>query len=128
MRSAAVAWSSVAWLVTFFAREIGLTLVVSLRLLRRRRSARLAGLGLLKRQLVGLLLDDEQRRAGFDGVAVVILDLLDEALDARDQRRAVDRRSIAGRHQIARHGLLQRQRHLDLRRWRRNECVPFAAR
>ncbi len=55
-------------------------------------------------------LDDEQDLAGLDRIAVVILDLLYEALHARHERRGVDRRRIAGRKQVTSYRLLQRQR------------------
>jgi len=60
-------------------------------------------------------------------LAVRIGDLLEEALDARDQIGGVDRRSVAGRLEEARDLLLDGLRDRDLRRRRRLIGVALPA-
>jgi hypothetical protein len=59
-------------------------------------------LGLLELDLVGLRLDDEQRRSLLQGGAVLIFDLLQVSLHSRHQLDRVHRRGIAGRLKIQR--------------------------
>jgi hypothetical protein len=75
---------------------------------------------LLELELVGFGLDDEKDGALLDLVAVPVANLLDEALHAGNDIGAVDRRRGAGCFEVARDVLLDRQRHLHLRRRRRH--------
>src|SRR5690606_32292144 len=108
-------------------RKIDLPLVVRLGLLRRSRSARLPRFGLLKCELIGLGLNDKQHLARLHGVAVLVFDLLQEALHARDQRCAVYGRSTSRGIEIARDRLLYRERQLYFRGRGRNERIFLAA-
>jgi hypothetical protein len=71
--------------------QIGLPLEIGLGLPDRSLRAGLGGLRLLELQLIGLGLDREQGRSFFHEGAVLILDRLQEALDARDQVDGLDR-------------------------------------
>ena len=83
------------------ARELGLPLVFRLRLLQRRLGAGLGGARLLELELVRLGLDDEEGCALLHLVAVLVIDLLQEALHPRDQVGGVYRRGITGGFEIA---------------------------
>jgi hypothetical protein len=75
--------------------QIGLPLEIGLGL--PDRSLRgLGGLRLLELQLIGLELDREQGRSFFHEGAVLILDRMQEALDARDQVDGLDRGGVVG--------------------------------
>jgi hypothetical protein len=106
--------------------QIGLALEVGLRLFHRCLGAGLGGLRLLELQLVGLGLDREQRRAFLHEGPVLIVDRLQNALHARDQIDALDRRGIAGGLEKARDRALHRQRDFNFRRRRRYKGVLFA--
>ena len=86
------------------------------------------GLRLIHLQLVGHRLDDEERRAFFDRRAILVFDVLDEALHARDEIDGVDRRHISRGFKIGLHGLLQRIGDADLGRRRRHEGIFLLAR
>jgi hypothetical protein len=89
--------------------------------------ASLGGLRLLELELVRLGLDDEQRRPLLRVVAVFVIDLLQEALHARDQIGGVYRRRVTGGLEVAGDLLLHRNGDGDLRRRRRHVAVLLSA-
>jgi hypothetical protein len=109
------------------ARELGLPFVFRLRLLQRRLGADLGGARLLELELVRLRLDDEEGCTLLHRVAVLVIDLLQEALHPRDQVGCVYRRGITGGFEIAGDLLLHRHRHRDLGRRRRHIAVILPA-
>jgi hypothetical protein len=109
------------------AGEIGLPLVFRFGLLQRGLGRGFGRLRLLELELVGLGLDHEQRSALLHLIAVLVVDLLQETRNPRDQVGGVDRRGIAGRLEIARDRLLQRDHDGDLRRRRRHVAVILPA-
>jgi hypothetical protein len=107
--------------------QIRLPSEVGFGLLQRRLRASLGGLRLFELQLVGLGLDREQRGAFLDESAVLVIDRLQKALNARDEIDGLDRRGVAGGIEETRDGFLHRQPDIDFRRWRRHKTILFAA-
>src|SRR5262249_42528819 len=81
----------------------------------------------MPRKLVRLRLDDEEGCSLLRLVAVLVIDLLQEALHPRDQIGGVYRRGIAGGLEIARDLLLHWNRNGDLGRGRRHIAVLLPA-
>src|SRR5262249_29615460 len=109
------------------ARKVGLALIFSFRLLQRRLRGDLGGLRPLELELVRLGLDDEERRSFLYLLALLVVDLLQEPLHARDQIGGVYRRRIAGGLEVAGDLLLRRNGDGDLRRRRRDVVVLLPA-
>ena len=79
--------------------------------------------------LVLVLLDREQKIAFFHRLAVLVVNLLEIALDASDQLDIVDRRGVAGDLDIIGHRLQSRQHDRDRRRCaRRRQLRPRRSR
>jgi hypothetical protein len=83
------------------AREVGLAFIFGFRLLQRRLRGSLRGPRPLELEPVRLGLDDEERRSFLNLLALLVVDLLQESLHARDQIGGVYRRGIAGGLEIA---------------------------
>ena len=109
------------------AREIGLAFIFGFRLLQRRLRGGLGGLRPLELELVRLGLDDEERRSFLYLLALLVVDLLQEPLHARDQIGGVYRRRVAGGLEVAGDLLLHRNGDGDLRRRRRYVVVLLPA-
>lgn len=109
------------------ARQFDLPFVFRLRLRKRRLRAGFGRLRLIELELVRLGLDHEQRGTLLYLVAVVIFDLLQKTLHARDEIDGIDRRRIAGRVEITRDLLLHGQRDADLRGRGRDVVIVLSA-
>ena len=109
------------------ARQVGLALIVHLRLFHRGLRAGLGGLRLLELQLVRCRLDGEEGLAYLHLFPVLVIDRLHEALHARDQIGGVDRGDVTRGLEIAGDLLLNRERHGHLRRRRRHIAVVLPA-
>jgi hypothetical protein len=109
------------------ARQLGLALVVGLRLFHRGLRAGLGGLRLLELELVRCRFDGEEGLAFLHLFPVLVIDRLQEALHARDQIGGVDRGDVTRGLKIAGNLLLHRQRHGHLRGRRRDIAVVLPA-
>ena len=109
------------------AREVGLAFIFRFRLLQCRLSGGLGGPRPLELEPVRLGLDDEKRCPLLHLVAVLVIDLLQEALHPRDQIGSIYRRGIAGGLEVAGDLLLHRNGDGDLRRRRRYVVVLLPA-
>ncbi len=77
------------------------------------------GMRLLQLLLIGVLLHREQQIALFDERAVLVMQLFEIALDPGDELDRVDRRGVAGDHDIVGDRLQPRQHHRNRRALRR---------
>src|SRR5262245_8053500 len=105
------------------ARELGLPLVFQFSLFPRGLGAGLGSPRLLELEPVWLGLDDEERRPLLHLLAILVVDLLQEALHSRDQVGSADCGRVAGGLEVACDLLLHRNRHGDLRRRRRHVAI-----